>query len=261
MRQEATGILPTTGCTSLAAATIATVIHAHIARALDSTPAIPSAPERRRPGLAVSHLQLRFPPRVEHPPDRLRHLASLRLHSLVRAVELARLHREQRDRLRRQRVRAAGPHGSSPWPRRGPARRRTPRSGSGPPRASRRRCRAAGRHRRRPVRGRRGALPGPAPPLAGGGARPGGRKREGEPPPEVDVGRLRLQLGGRLVLGLAIGTARATRPSSRSGLPSFRPARSHPALRSRDFPLGSAARGVRRRFRGGDPIASEARVT
>ena len=34
-------------------------------------------------------------------------------------------------------------------------------------------CRAAGRRRRSPVRGRRGGLPAPAPPIAGGGIRPG----------------------------------------------------------------------------------------
>ena len=65
---------------------------------------------------------------------------------------------------------------------------------------------------------------------------PLGRKREGERHPAVDVGRLRP--GGLPVPGPAAGTAHVARPrsSSRSGLPDSRPARSRPALRSRDFP-------------------------
>ena len=58
------------------------------------------------------------------------------------------------------------------------------------------------------------------------------------------------------------------RSSSRSGLPSFRPTRSRlvlprlPAAPLTGVSRGSAARGVRRRrFRGRDPIASEARFT
>ena len=92
-----------------------------------------------------------------------------------------------------------------------------------------------------------------APPLAGGGARPGGRKREGEPHPRTTSGGF----------GLAAFSCPGPRPeppappgprsSSRSGQPSFLPVRPRPALPRlpaaplAGFSRGSAARGVRRR--------------
>ena len=145
------------------------------------------------------------------------------------------------DRLRRHRVRAAGAPGCGAWPRRGPARRRASRSGPGPPCASRRRCRAPGRRRRRPVRSRRGARSAPSPPIAVGGARVAGSGK-GERHPEVAVGRLRP--GGLPVPGLAAGTARLARPAVELPIhpAGIRSAISAPARRA--IVAGNARQGI-----------------